>query len=63
MREFWNRYGLLVLMGIAFCTLLGFVFLGPPPPPRKPQVVTLTAEDRRFIVDAIVAAKKARGCP
>lgn len=44
-------------IGAFFVTL---AFLGPKPPPRPPQVVTLSAEDRKFITDAISSAVELR---
>jgi hypothetical protein len=59
---------LVILGGIGLIVFLSTLVLdhfglGPkPPPPKPPQVVTLTDADRKFITDAIASAA-AKRCP
>ncbi len=52
--DFLRMNPIWILVGLAGL-LLAITYLGPPLPPPRPQVVTLSPEDRKLIVEAVAS--------
>lgn len=56
-----NEHPALVMMSVIVAIFGSIALVGPSPPPRPPEIVTLTPADRKLLAEAIVTALRDGG--